>query len=174
MARAAQLAAGMKLHFANPSTLKFASADHTVADILVGLQALIDLHTAVETAKSAVKAKLVAVKGNAPPLRKLMAALVRFLKLTFSESPDVLADFGLVPDKVKAPLTTEQQAVALAKRKATRTARGTTGSKAKKAVKGDVIGIVVTPVTAAPVASPVTPSTPGNGGAKGGAASNGT
>jgi hypothetical protein len=169
MARATQLVGGMKLHFANTSTLKFASADHTPAEIETALQALIDLHQAVETAKSAEKAKLALVKSNAPALRKLMAALVKFVKATFSESPDVLADFGLAPEKVAAPLTTEQQAVALAKRKSTRAARGTTGSKAKKAVKGDVVGIVVTPVTAVPVASPVAPSPTGNGGAKGGA-----
>ena len=79
-----------------------------------------------------------------------MAALVSYVKLTYSESPDVLADFGLPPKKVRTPLTAEQQAAANAKREATRTARGTTSKKAKQAVKGNVVGVSVTPVVAGP------------------------
>src|ERR1019366_2520682 len=94
--------------------------------------------------------------AQAPALLSLMAALAAYVKLTYSESPDVLADFGLPPKKVATPLTTAQKAVADAKRAATRLARGTTSKKAKKAVKGDVVGVTVTPVKAGPPV--VTPS----------------
>ena len=114
------------------------------------------------TAKSAYQAKLAAQEAQAPALLSLMAALVSYVKLTYSESPDVLADFGLPPKTVRTQLTAEQQAAANAKREATRTARGTTSKKAKQAVKGNVVGVSVTPVVAGPpvVGSSAAPSTP--------------
>jgi len=173
--RAERLIAGLQKHFANVTSLKFASADHTPDEIAKALQALVALHTAVESEKPVLKAKLDAVKVQAPPLRKQMRAFRSFVLSTFSESADVLADFGLEPKKAPTPLTTAQRAVALAKREATRKARGTTGSKAKKAVTGDVVDVVTTPVKAVPqvVTTSVAPSTAGNGGATGGTTTHG-
>jgi len=37
---------------------------------------------------------------------------VSFVRTTFSESPDVLADFGLEPKKASTPLTAQQKAAA--------------------------------------------------------------
>ena len=153
------------------TSLTLASVVYTPAQIATALTALVTLYAAVDTAKSAVKVKLVAEAAQAPALLSLMAALVSYVKLTYSESPDVLTDFGLQPKKVRAPLTTAQKAVANAKREATREARGTTSKKAKKAVKGDVVGVTVTPVKAGqPVVAPsAAPSTPAaTGGATGG------
>ena len=144
--------AGFQKHLATVTSVTLASVVYTPAQLMSALTALLALYAAVDTAKSAVKAKLNAEAAQAPALLSLMAALVSYVKLTFSESPDVLADFGLEPKKTLTPLTTEQQAVAVAKREATRVARGTTSKKAKKAVKGDVVGVTVTPITAsAPV-----------------------
>jgi hypothetical protein len=175
MDRAEKLIAGLQKHLANVTSLKFASGDHTPVDIAKALQTLVDLHTAVDAAKSAWKAKLAAVKSQAPALRTFMRAFQSFVMTTFSESPDVLADFGLEPKKAPTPLTTEQQTVALAKREATRKARGTTGTKAKKAVTGDVVDVVTTPVKAVKqvVTPSATPTTAGNGGATGGTTSHG-
>ena len=169
--RATQLLAGFQKHLATVTSVTLASVVYTPAQIMSALTVLLALYAAVDTAKSAVKAKLNAEAAQAPALLSLMAALVSYVKLTFSESPDVLADFGLEPKKTATPLTTEQQAVAVAKREATREARGTTSKKAKMAVKGDVVGVTVTPVKAAqPVVAPsVAPSTPAPaGGATGG------
>jgi len=150
-ARATHVIAGFEKYLATAS-ITLGSTAYTPDQITGALQLLVNLHSAVDTARSVVNAKLVAEKAQAPALRSLLAAVVSFVKLTFSESPDVLADFGLPPKTVKTPLTTEQQAVAVAKRKATRVARGTTSKKAKMAVKGDVIGVTLTPVKAsAPV-----------------------
>jgi hypothetical protein len=159
--RATQLLAGFQQHLASATSITLASVAYTPAQITAALQALVALYAAVDAAKAAWKAKLTAEAAQAPAFLSLMAGLVSYVKLTFSESPDVLIDFGLGPKPAKTPLTTEQQAVANAKNKATRTARGTTGSKAKLAVKGNVVGVVVTPVTApAPVAASTAPSTP--------------
>jgi len=172
MARATKLIAGVNMHLANLTTLKFASADHTPAEVVTGLQKLVALYAAVEAARSIEKARLADVKANVPGLRKLMAGLVSFVMLTFSESPDVLADFGLEPKKAPTPLTTAERTVALAKRESTRAANGTTNKVTNKGKKGDVVDVVVTPVKVAPVvATPTAPSTTGNGGATGGSTS---
>jgi len=131
----------------------------------------------VDTAKSVVQAKLAAEKTQAPPLRSLMAALVAYVKVTYSASPDVLADFGIAPKKAATPLTTEEKVVAVARRVSTRSARGTTGKKAKQAIKGDVVNVILTPVKAPPpvVGTSAAPGAPANGGgATGGGPQHGT
>ena len=77
------------------------------------------------------------------------------LKVMFAGASQTLADFGLAPRKVPAPLTVEQLAARTAKLRATRKARGTLGPKAKKAIKG-----TVTPATNQPVAGPPNPPKP--------------
>ena len=156
-ALATQLIAGTQKHFATIVTLMFASGSFTPAQVVAQLQQLATLRTDVETARAALQAKLAAETVQAPALLTFMRAFVQFVKTTFSKSPDVLADFGLQPNKAKTPLTVEQKAAAAAKSKATRSARGTKGSKQKLEITGDVTGVVVTPVTAAtPAATAVT------------------
>jgi hypothetical protein len=173
-ARATQLIAGMNKHYSNGPSLTFESATYTPQQIVTALQTLVTLRADVAAARAAVKAKLAAESGQLPTIQQMMAGLVQFLMLTFSKQPDVLVDFGLAPKKAKAPLTTEQQTVANAKRDATRKARGTTGKKAKKGVHGNVVDVVVTPVKVEPVVAPsAAPSTTVTGGATGGATSHG-
>jgi hypothetical protein len=148
VALAEKLIAGTNQHLANTAQVMFASGSYTPAQVTAQLQALVNLRKDVDVAKASTKAKLAAEKTDMPQLRIFMDAYVAFVKATFSKSPDVLADFGLRPKKVAAPLTVEQKAVATAKRKATRAVRKTMGSKQKKGVKGAVTGVVVTPVTA--------------------------
>jgi hypothetical protein len=148
VALAEQLIAGTSKHLAN-QTLTFASGSHTPAEVTAQLQKVVTRRSDVETAKATAKAKLAAEKADMPALRDLLNAYVSFVKVTFSKSPDVLADFGLTPKKATTPLTVVQKAAAAAKRKATRAARHTMGTQQKKGVKGAVTGVVVTPVTAA-------------------------
>ena len=152
---AQQLSAGIKKHFSAASTLAFGNGTFTPAQIEASLQALIDLRTAVEDARAATKAKVAAENAQGAPLRSQMAALVAFVRATFGNTPDVLADFGLLPKKVRAPLTIDQKATAAARRAATRAARHTMGSQQKKEVKGTITTIVSTPTTPA---QPVAPS----------------
>ena len=182
IARAEQLAAGTQKHFATATTLKFASADHTPKEITDDLESLVALLQAVADARNVVKVKLAALKAQAPALRVLVRAYESFVKATFSESPDVLADFGLQPRKAMTPLTTEQKAVANAKREATRKARGITSKKARKAVSGGVIDLVTAtvkagrPVVESPAAAPSDAGTNGStasGAGSGGATTHG-
>jgi len=82
---------------------------------------------------------------------------VTYVKLTWSKSPDVLADFGLKPKKAATQLTTKEKVVAVARRTSTRQARGTTSKKAKLAIHGNVADVVLTTVEAP---APVVTSSP--------------
>jgi hypothetical protein len=155
-ALARQLIAGSKKHLSNVSSLMLESGTFTPAQIEASLQTLADLRTSVDAAKSATKAKIADEHAQAPLLRSHMTAFAAFVRTAFSKSPDVLADFGLKPKKVKAPLTIEQKAAAAAKRKATRAMRHTMGTKQKKNVKGTVTTIVAP--TDSKASQPIAPS----------------
>ena len=168
-ARAEALSAGTAKHFPNASDqLSFDGGKHAVSEIQSNLSQVETLRTATTEAQASAQAKVAAERTALPPLLLFMSAYVAFLKAMFGNSPDVLADFGLAPRKAKRPLTTEQQAVAKAKRDATRKARNTQGPVAKLATVGNVIGVIQTPVIAqaVPVPAPAaaTASTPVQGG----------
>jgi hypothetical protein len=136
--RAQQLLAGTKKHFAKTTTLTFASEAITPAQIEASLQLLIDLRQDVDAAKAATRARINDEVSQAPPLLRRLMDFAAFVKVTFANSPDILADFGLKPNKARTPLTVEQRTMAVARTKATRAARHTMGTKQKKAVKGTV------------------------------------
>ncbi len=161
VALAEQLIAGTSKHFANTTQVMFAGGSFTSAQVSEKLQALVKLRNDVDAVKASTKAKLAVEKTDAPALRTFMGAYVTFVKATFGNAPDVLADFGLHP-KARAQLTVEAKTAAAAKRKATRAARHTMGSVQKRGVKGAVTGIVVTPVTGTPpvATAPSSPSAP--------------
>jgi hypothetical protein len=150
---AQSLSAGVAKHLAGVTSMTLAGGSYTPAQITTKLSEVVSLHTDVDAAKASTQGKLAAEKAAMPALRTFMSALVTYIKAGYGGQPDVLADFGIQPPKPRAPLTVEAKAAAAAKRKATRAARNTMGSKQKKGVKGNVVGVTVTPVTASPVAA---------------------
>jgi hypothetical protein len=102
-------------------------------------------------ASDAAKAKwsdaLKVMRDEEAKMQPVIRAYQSYLVSLLGNAPSTLAEYGLAPRKVRAPLTVEQQAAAAAKRKATRKARNTMGSVQKKAVTGDVASVVITPVT---------------------------
>jgi hypothetical protein len=92
----------------------------------------------------------------------LRAALVTRLGKTSSS----LGDYGIAPRKVRTSLTVEERAFAVAKAKATRTARHTMSKKQRLEIEGDAPAQIVfsgsrsdyasTPVAAAPGPAPMT------------------
>jgi hypothetical protein len=153
--RAANLAAGTKKRFPNPNdNLEFGGATYTVASVIATLQSVVDLRGAVVAAQAAAKAKVQAETLQLPQLVPFIGAYTSFVRSRFGNSPEALGDFGLSPHKAPAPLTAEQKAVAVAKRDATRTARGTRSAKQKKGIHGQVeVSLVVKPA-AEPVPAP--------------------
>ena len=132
----------------------------TVAAILTQLQSFVNNRNAVVAAQATARDAVATERAQAPALNVVIDAFEAFVRFTFGEKATILSDFGLAPRKVPAPKTAEEKAVAAAKRKATREARGTMGPKQKQSVKGNVTAtLVVTPAPApapaeAPVASP--------------------
>lgn len=179
--RVKQLIAGTNKHYANASQpLAFGGATYTVTALTALLQSFVDLRQAVDDAAAAHRSKVAAEAAQAPHLRGVISAFVAYVKATFGNSPDALADFGISPRKARTPQTAEQKAAAVAKRAGTRAARHTMGANQKKAVKGGPVTVTIstTPVSAptpaapssqpaAPTASPAAPA-PAGGAAGGG------
>jgi len=163
-----QLIAGAKKHYPDASAkLTVGGAAFTVSSLTQFMQDFVDKREAVEVSRAAMRAKVEAERTQAPSELAVIRAFVKVVRGTFGNAADVLADFGLVPAKVHTPMTAEDKAVAVAKRKATRKARKTMGKVQKKEVRGAVQAtLVVTPLDGpAPAASPQTPAaaTPSSG-----------
>ncbi len=160
-ARAAQLIAGTRKHFTNGSqalTYVGSTATVTVDAAVAQLQTLIDNRAATTGAQATARAKVAAERAQMPALAAFMKAFEAIVRVMLGASVEALADFGLAPPKVPAPRTAEQKAVAAARARATRQARGTKGSRQKKDVKGNVTAtMVVTPVVPETAAAPGAP-----------------
>lgn len=166
-----QLITGTKKRFPNGTQkVSIGGVERTVDDCTKLLQGFVDNRTAVETAKANAKAKVDAERAQMATLLAFIGEFVKFIRLTFGNAADVLADFGLAPTKARVPMTAEAKAAAVAKRDATRKARGTTSKKAKRGIKGNVTAkLVVTPATPSPEPSPAAgPAPTATGGAPGG------
>jgi hypothetical protein len=167
LALAKQLVAGTNKHFSNPSEqLEFGGTTRTVAEVLKILQDFIGLREGVVVAQATSKAKVAAERAQGPALLVIIDEFIAFLRARLGSAPDGLVDFGLEAHREPAHRTAEQKAVAAAKAKATREARGTRGKVAKRSVKGAVqAALVVTPVAAPqPAAAPPAPAAAPSGG----------
>ena len=145
-ALAEELSLGTQKHLSAVTQVLIEGVTFTPAQVITQLTTLADLRAAVDAAKAIEKGRLAEERSKGPSLVAFLHAFESFVRTAFGGQPEILADFGLAPKKVRTPLTVEQQAAANAKRAATRKARGTIGKKKKLAIKGNVTGIVVTPV----------------------------
>jgi hypothetical protein len=159
--RAGTLVAGARKHFANGGqVLTFAGglANVTVDEAVGQLKKLIDNRGAVTEARATVRDRVAAEKAQAPALVAFMNAFEALVRVMFGTDTAALADFGLQPHKRALPKTATEKAVAAAKGKATREARGVRGPKAKKAIVGNVTAkLVVAPATP-PAGEPAVPA----------------
>ena len=167
---AGKLAAGITKRLANAGQLAFAGGTFTPAQVATDLLKVVQLQQEVDDARTATKAKVAAMEAQMAALLTVMRGFVQFLRATFGNQADVLADFGLLPRKAATPLTVEQKAAAAAKREATRVKRNTMGPVQRKKVKGTVTGVVITPIAAPEPTVPVTatPTAPNTGATTGG------
>ena len=158
--RALDLVAGTQKHAPN-GPLTLGSTSFTAPSLEQTLQSLVDATIAADAARAAWQdalGKMKATRANVVPVMQDYAAWVA---VTYRSTPSTLADFGVAPRKARTPLTSSEQAVAVAKRLSTRAARNTVGKVQKKAVKGDVTSVTLTPVHAPkPVVEQATSSNP--------------
>jgi hypothetical protein len=165
--RIGDLIAGTQKH-APTGTITVGSKAYDAATLTKLFQSLVDAIDATDAARARWQDAL----ANEHALRASVLPIVQgyreWVAVTYAGSPSLLADYGVSPRKAPTPPTAEQKAAAALKRKATRAARGTLGSKQKKAVKGDVTGITVTPITSTPskpgAAAPIAPTAPATSG----------
>jgi hypothetical protein len=157
LAQLQALVTGLQKELPNGS-FTLMSTVYTTATLLPILQGLIAALTAVNTAQKSAEAALVDLAAEDAKSGPIIRALTRTLTTMYTNSPDTLALFELEAPKPRAPLSAAQRAAAVAKAKATREARGTTGAKQKALITGNVTGVTITPITApvpAPPAAPV-------------------
>jgi hypothetical protein len=113
-------------------------------------QSRIDAANQVATTKAAWQHAVANYEALVKQGALVTTGLKAFVMGIYGKTGPQLADFGFTPPKT-ATLTPEQKAAAVAKRAATRKARGTVGPKAKLAITG---------ATAAASAAATAPATP--------------
>jgi hypothetical protein len=154
------LIAGTQKHFPNGS-FTLGNTVYTTATLTQAFQSLENGIVALNTAHASVKDAMTALRGIVTKVGPLVRDYKRYVLSAFSTATQELADFGLRPPKVRKPLNSDERAVATAKVRSTRSARGTTSKKQKLAIKGDVTSVKITPVTEpAPPATTAPPAVP--------------
>jgi hypothetical protein len=159
LARIQALIAGLQKRFPNGS-FTLGNTAFTTAALVQLFQGLADAIATSNAARASAKEAVAAEQLERAKVSPTMVTLKRVLVATFGNAAPILADFGLEPAKARAPRSSLENAAAAAKAKATRTARGTKGSKEKLAVRGNVTGILVIPTTRPAEASPPTAPAP--------------
>jgi hypothetical protein len=155
--RVSSLISGTQKHYTT-GTLTVGGASYDPATLIQILQGLSNAIAASDAAKAKWNDALKSMQDENAKVGPVVQAFQSYLVTSLGNAPSTLADFGLVPRKVRAPATSAEMAAAAAKRKATRAARNTMGSEQRKKVKGNVTSVLVTPVVASPsvVQSPAT------------------
>jgi hypothetical protein len=125
----------------------------TTAQVVTMVNALVASEMAIANARSAVHTAVVAGAAVDSQYLSVFKELREIVAVAFSNVPSTLAEFAMVPRKVRAPLTTAARLAADVKAAATRKARGTTSKKQKALITGGVTGVQIIPTT------PVAPAT---------------
>jgi hypothetical protein len=158
----ARAIAGIQKDLTNVSSLPLAGATYTMASLIQLVQSRIDAVNAVLAAKAKYAEAVGTMQALDTKVDPVMRGLRQYVVNAYGETAPQLADFGFAPTK-RATQTPEQKATAVAKRAATRAARGTKGPKAKKAVTGETVKVAalqaqVDALAPPPAATAVTPS----------------
>jgi len=153
LARVQALIAGTQKHFPSES-FKLGNTAFTTATLIQALESLASALVTLNAAHVSVRDAGMALRGIETQVAPIIRDFKRLILATFSTAAQQLADFGMQPPKARTPMDSGKRAAAVAKLRATRTARGTTSKKKKLAVKGDVTGVQITPITHAAASSP--------------------
>jgi hypothetical protein len=148
------LIAGTQKHPPTGS-LTVGGGTYTATALVQLLQSLADALAAVDSAKASWQDALKNATDVKAKVGPVVQAYRSWVVVTYGNAPSTLADYGVTPRKVRAPLTAEQKVAAAAKAKATRTARNTMGKKQKKSVKGTVPATA--PATSSTASQPTAP-----------------
>lgn len=150
-----QLIAGIDKHLTNMTSVTLGGATVTLAALKTLFQMDVDASDASVQAKANLSSVVQLERNSHAKVKPMLRLFKLFVIAQFGDANDAsstLADFGLQPRK-SSTTTVATKAEAIAKTKATRAARHTTGSKQKEKITGTV-------PAAQPAASPALASKP--------------
>jgi hypothetical protein len=131
--------AGVQKDLASMAQIQLAGVVYTPSSLSAVFQADSDAIDASDTARAALKQAVGTGKTTHAKTAIVLAALRSFLLGYYGkQAVTVLGDFGINAPKSTATKTVATKAAAVVKGKATRAARGTTGSVQKQKVKGNL------------------------------------
>ncbi len=133
--RGRSMVAGLKEHAAELPNIAWGPGLRSVHEIAARFQAHLDALDEVAAREALWRAAVVKEARLEKELKKLLQRLTLFLQAVYGDESGRLRDFGLKPRK-KAKISAQKMMFTIAKRNATRKARGTMGKKQKKAIKG--------------------------------------
>lgn len=102
---------------------------------LSGYEAVYDTAADAETARATAVEEREKIEDETV---EFVNGLSDALKGMLGAKSTALINYGVTPEKERAPLTTEQMSAKVAKARATRAARHTMGKNQKKAIKGEI------------------------------------
>jgi hypothetical protein len=162
-----QILAGIKKDLPTLSNLPLAGTTYSMVTLTALLESRIDAASAVRVARAIYAQAIDAYQAVNTKVIPVVRGLRQYLINANGPTATHLADFGFVPSK-RATSTPEQKVAAVAKRAATRKARGTVGPKARLAITGETAKLAAlqsqasgaTAPAPTPAATAVTVATP--------------
>jgi hypothetical protein len=152
-----QVIAGVKKDLQNVPQLLLNGEAYTPASLVALLQSRIDAGNGVAVDKAKYVASIKAYRAISAKCTSVVGALRQYVMNAYGKDGTQLADFGFTAPR-KATLTPEQKAAAVAKRAATRAARGTKGPRAKLSVTGETAKLAALQAAAQPGAPSTAPA----------------
>ncbi len=154
----AKMIAGIAKNLASMATVTLNAQQYSLAQLTAIYQADSAAIDATDTAHATWQQKVADEQATHAITAKVTRALRSFLLGYYGDAAvAILGDFGLNAPKSTATTNVATKALAAAKGKATRAARGTTGSVQKKAVTGNLTSVVL---TSTPGGAQMQPSAP--------------
>ncbi len=150
------LIAGLQAGYAPDYVFQLATGDQRCDAVVAVLQQYVTAAQATKSSYQAWRNDVEAERQVVAQVAPVRASVHSVLEGRYGKSSTQMLTYGFSPQKV-AERTVASKAGAIAKNEATRTARGTKGSKKKLDVTGGVTGVVITPVTSSQ--TPATPAT---------------
>lgn len=130
-----QILAGIRKDLMTIPQFNLGAEAFTPTALLARIQARVDAMNVLTAAEAAVDEARRNYKEVDQQTQRIVADLQNVVMAAFGSTSPQLADFGFPVRKVYVP-TDAQKVAAVARRRATRKARGTMGPKAKLAIKG--------------------------------------
>jgi hypothetical protein len=146
------------------ATITLGGEVYKAKDLQQQLQAEVDAAATTQSAKTAWQQAVLAETKAATQAASLRKTLRAYLIGTYGAKSATVAEFGYTPKEPTVDVATK--AAAIKKRAATRTARGTMGSRQKRGIKGTVPAASASaaaeaspPVQSVPAVNSITPKT---------------